>query len=424
MRNSDESLIRRIKTRLLPPSSRSFHSCMGELREANRLLAEQNENLRVMLERNKQQTDQLLRHIDAQSIELSDLREHINVIDNGINSVASKCDVMAKHNEIRFETAARMLYDGGINETPLQTRKRIFRYLPNAEGDKLLMQQANAKLMSKLDKICQDNNLDYWFAYGTLIGTLARSSSIPWDDDIDICMMRDDIRKLSEACTKIDDVQLTLVYDLGPLCRQIRFSSTDINIPCFIDVSIYDWACDATQETDNGLREIRRDLMHELRTMSESGELPYWNERCWLFANGSGFVPQVADVDINEQDCGKTTETQKKIQAVFDKYNEKARESGWLCEEKDATAIAYAIDNIYDAPWRRITWEIEKFLPPQKHAYDEYEFCIPNKADDVANECYPGWPYFPDDILGHNHFASNIINDDVRKALKRYIEEE
>lgn len=47
----EESIFRKIKTRLLPPSSRSFHSCMGELRDANRIMREQNETLLSMLER-------------------------------------------------------------------------------------------------------------------------------------------------------------------------------------------------------------------------------------------------------------------------------------------------------------------------------------------------------------------------------------
>lgn len=42
--------------------------------------------------------------------------------------------------------------------------------------------------------------------------------------------------------------------------------------------------------------------------MSESGEIPYWNEHPWLFAKGSGFVPQVEDVDIADQDDDKTEE--------------------------------------------------------------------------------------------------------------------
>ena len=422
MSNQNESIFRKIKMRLFPPSSRSFHACMGELRDANRSLSEQNKTLRSMLEQNDRRIDNLLSHIDAQSAELSDLRTRLDIIDSDIHGIGNKSDIIAKHNEVRFEAAARMLAgQDGLNETALETRKRIFRYLSPAEGDRLLMQKANAKLMSRLHEICTQNGLDYWFSYGTLIGTLSRSSSIPWDDDIDICMMREDIEKLSEACKDENDVQLTLVYDLGPLCRQIRFSSTDDDIPCFIDVSVYDWAKDDSKATDDGFRKIRLDLMDELRHMSESGEIPYWTERCWLFAAGSGFVPQVADVDINEQDLDKTIEAQSKIQAIFDKYNEKAYADGLICDKKDAKAIAYAADNIYDAPWRRITWAIDKFLPPQKHVYDEYEFYVPNKAEEVATECYPGWPYFPNDILGHDHFASNMMNDNVRATLKRYV---
>lgn len=212
----EESIFRKIKTRLLPPSSRSFHSCMGELRDANRIMREQNETLIAMLERAEGRNDELLRRLDGQSAELAGLRERLNRIDGSIGDISRECDIKARHDEVRFEAAARMLAgDDGLNETPLETRKRIFEYLSPAEGDRSLMQRANAKLMGRLDEICRENDLDYWFAYGTLVGTLARSGSIPWDDDIDICMMRDDIRKLSEACAKTGDVQLTLVYDLG-----------------------------------------------------------------------------------------------------------------------------------------------------------------------------------------------------------------
>lgn len=56
----EESIFRKIKTRLLPPSSRSFHSCMGELRDANRIMREQNETLLSMLERAEERNAELL----------------------------------------------------------------------------------------------------------------------------------------------------------------------------------------------------------------------------------------------------------------------------------------------------------------------------------------------------------------------------
>lgn len=129
----EESIFRKIKTRLLPPSSRSFHSCMGELRDANRIMREQNDTLIAMLERAEGRNAELIRRLDGQSAELADLRARLDRIDGGIGDISRKCDIKARHDEVRFEAAARMLAGNeGLNETPLETRKRIFEYLPPA----------------------------------------------------------------------------------------------------------------------------------------------------------------------------------------------------------------------------------------------------------------------------------------------------
>lgn len=135
---------------------------MGELRDANRIMREQNETLIAMLERAEGRNAELTSRIDAQSAELAGLRERLDRIDGGIGDISRKCDIKARHDEVRFEAAARMLAgNDGLNETPLETRKRIFKYLSPAEGDRRLMQLANAKLMGRLDEICRENGLDY-----------------------------------------------------------------------------------------------------------------------------------------------------------------------------------------------------------------------------------------------------------------------
>lgn len=50
--------------------------------------------------------------------------------------------------------------------------------------------------MSKFIDYCKAHDLKYYIAYGSLIGAIRHKGFIPWDDDIDVIMPRDDYEKL------------------------------------------------------------------------------------------------------------------------------------------------------------------------------------------------------------------------------------
>lgn len=52
------------------------------------------------------------------------------------------------------------------------------------------------RLMAKLLDVCQRNNLHIWVDGGTLLGTIRHHGYIPWDDDLDLVMLRDDYERL------------------------------------------------------------------------------------------------------------------------------------------------------------------------------------------------------------------------------------
>ncbi|MCI8517558.1 MAG: LicD family protein [Hungatella sp.] len=48
------------------------------------------------------------------------------------------------------------------------------------------------EMLEKFDQVCKAYHLTYWVFYGTLLGAVRHKGFIPWDDDIDVVLFRDD----------------------------------------------------------------------------------------------------------------------------------------------------------------------------------------------------------------------------------------
>ena len=54
------------------------------------------------------------------------------------------------------------------------------------------------ELLIFIDKVCNKHDIDYWLGFGTLLGAVRHGGFIPWDDDIDLVLLRKDYQKLIE----------------------------------------------------------------------------------------------------------------------------------------------------------------------------------------------------------------------------------
>ena len=60
------------------------------------------------------------------------------------------------------------------------------------------IQQMELGIMEYIHETCQKIGVKYFLAYGSLIGAVRHKGFIPWDDDMDICMLREDYEKLQD----------------------------------------------------------------------------------------------------------------------------------------------------------------------------------------------------------------------------------
>lgn len=69
--------------------------------------------------------------------------------------------------------------------------------MPHIEGELSLreVQLASLEILKRIDEVCQREDICYWLMYGSLIGAVRHHGFIPWDDDLDIAMPRQDYER-------------------------------------------------------------------------------------------------------------------------------------------------------------------------------------------------------------------------------------
>lgn len=61
---------------------------------------------------------------------------------------------------------------------------------------------AELMVLSEIDRICQKYNIKYYAEWGTMLGAIRHAGFVPWDDDLDIGMLREDYVRFGQAAQK------------------------------------------------------------------------------------------------------------------------------------------------------------------------------------------------------------------------------
>lgn len=120
------------------------------------------------------------------------------------------------------------------------------------------VQEKEYEMLVLFDDFCKSNNLKYFLGGGTLLGAVRHNGFIPWDDDIDICMLREDYTKFLELWQDSDKYTLInyktskdyylfhskITYNNSKMYSRFVRDDVDFNLGVFIDIFPMDYVHD------------------------------------------------------------------------------------------------------------------------------------------------------------------------------------
>lgn len=142
---------------------------------------------------------------------------------------------MSKKNEMLFWNAQMQ-----PGETMQQTKERVYLNMPKATGRLRNIQLAENHILQRVKRICDENGLHVFLVGGTLLGAVRHHGFIPWDNDIDVGMMKADYLKLRELLETDTELRAEYCYNYAAGLRmsKIKYRGTDV---FWIDILVFDY---------------------------------------------------------------------------------------------------------------------------------------------------------------------------------------
>lgn len=278
------------------------------------------------------------------------------------------------------------------------SKERFFLSLPKASGELRDLQLAELILLVKFNDVCRKNKIQYWLSFGGLLGAIRHHGCIPWDDDLDVAMMRDEFEKVKAVFSNDNDfyIRERVCVSLNNLnhCYQLQYKLYDAVYS--LDIFIYDYAVEINEIVIQQQIELNREIALEGRSIAKTLGLNIFNSD--LLFEYSSAPPELKKCIENFD------------KKAFERYGK---------SKDDAVGMVWSIENFRYTPAVKTNKNLSDVFPLCEVELEGHMFLAPKNALKYVNDMYGDIFSIPNDIKSHKHFE---LNDRQRKILDEVLE--
>ena len=252
--------------------------------------------------------------------------------------------------------------------------------LPPAQGQVRDIQLANLALLKEMDYVCKQANLKYWLDFGALLGAIRHKGYIPWDDDIDTGMLREDYNKIVDAFktySRNPDIYVEYINSAKNPC-QCYLKVLHKKCPhLFVDIFPYDFYSAILT------REEQREKTLELK-------------------------------EIRKKMQAKSTS--RKIEDVLEIIEQAKKEVLVNHEYVEKSDLVWGID--FNHGWKNWFSSYDTIFPLNEIEFEGEKFPCINKPKEFLSEVYGDFMAYPKKIgIGHSMFLK-LTNEEKEEIEK------
>lgn len=276
------------------------------------------------------------------------------------------------------------------------------------------LQKTLYNMLLEFDSLCEKTGVQYYLAGGTSLGAVRNHSFLPWDDDIDVYITRDNWRKLRE---KIESDPMLIPegrdfvymentdYYCNPIVRYVNKNTTSIMksqiLPAracgqAIELLIMNPMPRDESKTDDYLKMLKvyTELVSPYFLVNKHASIQDYDHHLELCEKYYKMCDEIGKKKVLS-----------KIESEYLSYPE---------EECERFCMLWGIDTLI--------YEKEHYGKGRKELFEDSEFFVGEKAECIFRKAYgDSWMYVPEVNSQEIHETSKDLNTPFEKYTEKYL---